>query len=120
MSATIDYSDPPPFHHMRVRYTPRTTWPAPNPPCVSCGEPSSHDFCFWESGPTQATLLRVYMCWGCSGMDCHASPGPRLRVRNFDDLPPTRAWEACWRVAWAWTAAEMAGIDRALGLRVAP
>ena len=53
-------------------------------------------------------------------MDRHASPVPRLRVRNFDDLPHTLAWETCWRVAWAWTAAEMAGVDRALGLRVAP
>jgi hypothetical protein len=44
------------------------------------------------------------------------SRGPHLRVLQRDDLPKTRAEEVLWRVVWAWTAAEMAAIDRALGL----
>ena len=69
----------------------------------------------WESAPRDSSLLWVYLCVGCAGQEVEFM-GPRLRVLQRDDLPKTRAEETLQRVVWAWTAAEMAAIDRAIGL----
>jgi hypothetical protein len=110
----IDYKDPPPFHHMRRLYEPHGCW-FDQRACRACGAPARWRCTFWESAPRESSLHWIYLCVGCAGQEVE-SRGPRLRVLQRDDLPKTRAEEVLWRVVWAWTSAEMAAIDRALGL----